>query len=174
VSLLPDRSSRILGLAAAQVLGLAARPWEAGRERTVVVAYRLDDVEPDLLGRLRPRAPGQVLVEHATRWTDPPPVAADFTTLLHQVVVAPWGERMRVTEDGAPGTVPPDERPAEALAAEIVAADPDLDEGDAESPPDPDARFTAFAAAVRGAWAAPEGFRDRAWSPGPVRSNRFG
>ncbi|MET7370633.1 hypothetical protein ABZS61_33180 [Streptomyces sp. NPDC005566] len=43
VSLLPDRGSRILGLAAAGVLGLPAEPFEAGREDTVVIAYDLND-----------------------------------------------------------------------------------------------------------------------------------
>ncbi|MEI5100749.1 hypothetical protein RB200_22275 [Streptomyces sp. PmtG] len=44
VSLLPDRGSEILGLAAADVLGLAALPFEPGREDTVVVAYDLGEL----------------------------------------------------------------------------------------------------------------------------------
>jgi hypothetical protein len=113
-------------------------------------------------------------MEHATCWTAPPPLAADVTTLLHQVVVPPWDERTRHTAAGDRDTVPADERPAEVVAGEIVAADGGPDEGDGASPPDPDERFAAFVAAVRGSWAPDEGTRDRLWSPGPVRSSRFG
>ncbi|MGC4999946.1 hypothetical protein [Streptomyces sp. DT195] len=178
VSLLPDRDSRVLGLAAAEVLGLPSEPFVPGREDTVVVAYDLNALAgheegPDVLSQLLERAPGQVLHEHASCWTDPPAVAADSVTLLHQVVTSPWGARLRQGADGGVERGPADDRPEQELAAGIVAGlkDPAADTGDGEGPDDSDEVFTAFAAAVRGTWL--QGPRAGLRSPGPVPSSRF-
>ncbi|WP_329569520.1 hypothetical protein [Kitasatospora sp. NBC_01266] len=171
VSLLPDRSSRILGLAAARLLGLPAQPYRPGTPDTVVVAYDLTEVDEQLLAQLHQRAPGEVLYEHATCWTAPAPVSADVSTLLAQLVVKPWDERPRFTKDGAADPLPADERAAEELAALICAAEPFADEGDGETPADPNEVLAAFAAAVRDRWL--DGPRDPSRFPGPVRSSRF-
>ncbi|GIJ44921.1 hypothetical protein Val02_18070 [Virgisporangium aliadipatigenens] len=166
VSPLPDRSSRILGIAAANVLGLPVVPFAAERTDTVIVAYDLNDSDEQTLRALwGERAPGAVLVEQASCWTDPPAVAADLTGLLHQVAHAPWGERLTVD-----GRTPPDDRPEEELAAELVAAAPGPD--DDIAPGDSDADFAAFVRAVGADWPG-TGARDRVFSPGPVRSSRF-
>ncbi|MEV6838445.1 hypothetical protein AB0N17_28715 [Streptomyces sp. NPDC051133] len=176
VSLLPDRDSRILGLAAAEVLGLPAEPFAPGRTDTVVVAYDLDGLAahedgPDIVRELFERAPGQVLHEHASCWTDPPAITADSVGLLRQSVVAPWGEQLRQGADGGVERGPADGRPEREIAAEIVAADPAGDPGDGEGPADTDAEFAAFATAVRGTWL--RGDRARLRSAGPVPSSRF-
>jgi hypothetical protein len=172
VSTLPDRSSRILGLAAALVLGLPARSWQAGRTDTVVVAYDLREVDPEVLPQLCARTDGTVLVEHATCWTAPPPIAADFTGLLHQTVVPPWGERLMAPPGREPYRAPADERPAEEIAAEI--ADAARSGGWVEiAPGDGDAEFAAFVAGLGQAWPLRGERRDRLWSPGPVRSAFF-
>ncbi|MFJ8887946.1 hypothetical protein ACIRJR_31710 [Streptomyces sp. NPDC102402] len=176
VSLLPDRGSRILGLAAAEVLGLVTVPFEAGREDTVVIAYDLDETGrteqgAEAVQQLFHRAPGQVLHEHASCWTDPPAVTADSVTFLHQSVVAPWGERLLPGADGAVETGEPDTRPEAEIAAEIVASDPEPDGGDGQTPPDPVEALTEFAAGVRGTWLG--GDRARLQSSGPVGSSRF-
>ncbi|WP_329209876.1 hypothetical protein OG257_21775 [Streptomyces sp. NBC_00683] len=176
VSLLPDRGSRILGLAAAGVLGLPAEPFEAGREDTVVIAYDLNDTAgadqgPELLGQLFRRAPGQVLHEHASCWTDPPAVAADSVSLLHQSVVPPWGEVLRLGDDGGAERGEADGRPEAEIAAEIVGADPTPDGGDGSAPADPVEKLTDFVSAVRGTWL--QGDRARLRSAGPVGSSRF-
>jgi tetratricopeptide (TPR) repeat protein len=176
VSLLPDRGSRILGLAAAEVLGLPAEPFEAGRQDTVVIAYDLNetadvDQGAETLGQLFDRVPGQVLHEHASCWTDTPAVTPDSVTLLHQTVVPPWGEGLRQSADGDVERVEPDERPEAEIAAEIVAADPAPDQGDGETPADPVERLTDFVTAVRGTWL--RGDRSRVKSSGPVSSPRF-
>ncbi|MGH3240841.1 MAG: tetratricopeptide repeat protein [Spirillospora sp.] len=169
VGLLPDRSSRILGLAAAQLFGLPAEEYVPGRPGVLVVAYDLNDIEAD---DLWDRAEGQVLFERATCWTDPPAVSADVSGLLHQVVVPPWGERLRMTPGGDTETVPPDERPVEEVAAEIVAAVPETDEDSGDgAPPDPDEALAGFARAVGAHWLT--GPRDAVRSPGPVSSSRF-
>lgn len=176
VSLLPDRDSTILGLAAAEVLGLPAEPFESGRTDTVVVAYDLDglaqhDGGPELVGALFERTPGQVLHAHASCWTDPPAITADSVGLLHQSVVAPWGEQLRQGADGGVERGPADGRTAAEVAAGIVGADPAADPGDGEGPEDADARFAAFAMAVRSTWL--RGDRARVRSAGPVPSTRF-
>jgi hypothetical protein len=174
VSLLPDRSSAVLGLAAAQVLDLPAQPWTPDRRHTVVVAYDLTDVDPGLLAQLRDRPAGQLLAEHATCWTDPPAVAADFSTLLHQIVVAPWDPQLRADRHGAaPTRGPADERPVQALADEVLRASMEPDDGDGETPADPDEALAAFVRAVADRWASDDQPRDRLWSPGPVPSSRF-
>jgi hypothetical protein len=169
VGLLPDRSSRILGLAAARLFGLPAEPFVPGRPGALVIAYDLNETDAEGLWE---RAEEQVLFERASCWTDPPAVSADVTGLLHQVVKSPWGERLRMSPGGEPETVPPDERPVEELADEIVRAEPDRDEdaGDG-APPDPDETLAAFARAAGGHWLT--GPRDAVRSPGPVSSSRF-
>ncbi|WP_328302115.1 hypothetical protein OG389_31940 [Streptomyces sp. NBC_00435] len=152
VSLLPGRSDRILGLAAASILELPCVPYEPARPDTLVVAYDLGEADPSL----RERADGQVLYEHATRWTSPPPVRADFSALQAQFTKEPW-------EDDA--------RPAEEIARDVAAADPTADEGDGTTPPDTDEAFRAYAAALAPGWLT--GPRDRVGSPGPVPSSRF-
>ncbi|WP_435613085.1 hypothetical protein [Streptomyces sp. bgisy159] len=177
VSLLPDRGSRILGHAAAEVLGLPALPFAPEREDTVVVAHDLNELAghdegPRITGQLFHRAPGQVLHEHAGCWTDPPAVTPDSVTLLHQAVMAPWSGGLRQTADGGVAPGEPDVRPEADIAADILAADPAPDDGDGDTPADPDSRLTAFVTAIRPTWL----YGDRAAlkTAGPVRSGRFG
>lgn len=171
VSLLPDRGSRILGLAAAEVLGLPAVPFDPERADTVVVAYDLNEVSPEIIGGLFERTSGQILHEHASCWTDPPAVTADSVTLLHQSATAPWDGVLQQSDDGGVERTAPDARPESEIVADIVAADPAPDEGDGETPVDPDERLTEFVTAVRDTWL--QGDRARLSSSGPVPSSRF-
>jgi hypothetical protein len=84
VALLPDRSSRILGAAAAAVLSLPLAEFDPASPAAsqLVVAYDLNGTDPDAVAALRQRAPGQILFERATCWTDPPRVTADISGLL--------------------------------------------------------------------------------------------
>jgi hypothetical protein len=133
------------------------------------VAYDLRGLDAERLGQLRDRTTGAILVEHASCWTDPPPLAADFTGLLHQSVVEPWGERLMAGLDQAPHRSPADERPEDAVAADIVAAA----QTDEPAPGDTDADLLSFAGAVARAWPSTQPHRDRMWSPGPVPSAYF-
>jgi hypothetical protein len=54
------------------------------------------------------------------------------------MVVAPWAGKMRRLEDGTVGQGPADDRPIEAVAAEIACAAPERDQGDGSTPPDLD------------------------------------
>jgi hypothetical protein len=131
-------SSRILGTAAAAVLGLPATDFDPGKPTAncLVVVYHLTKTDPDAVTALRERAPGQVLFERVTCWTDPPRVTADVSGLLAQTVVPPWAAQMRRFEDGTVGQGPADDRPAEAVAAKIAHTVPEPDEGDGGTPPD--------------------------------------
>jgi tetratricopeptide (TPR) repeat protein len=158
VSLLPDRSSQILGLAVSRLLGLPAKPWSIDEANTLIVAYDLREVEQQALAEIRVRQTEQVLFEQATCWTEPGPVSADFSGFLHQMCVTPWAE---------------DDRPAQEWADDIANATLEIEAGDGETPPDTDASFAAFASSVKAEWAPASGVRDRLWSPGPVGSSRF-
>jgi hypothetical protein len=162
VALLPDRSSRILGLAAARFFDLPTREYEPGLRDVLVVAYDLNEVTEDAVASLHERARGQVLFEHATCWTDPPGVSADVSTLLQQRTIAPWEPQL--TADGRGEA---DERPAEVIAADILGA-----EASADCSVDADADFVAFVRAAAASWLS--GPRDRVRSAGPVRSAKFG
>src|SRR6185436_14133196 len=88
----PSRQSRIVALAAAELLGLPFLDWSPGAERQgLVVAWSLDSVsDGDFLKALHPHGPGQRLFVHASCWTDPFPYAPDVTTLLYQTITDPW------------------------------------------------------------------------------------
>ncbi len=92
VALLPDRSSQILGAAAAAMLALPAAAFDPGNPApdSIVVAYDLTKSDPAAVAALRERIPGQVVFERVTRWTDPPRVTADVSGLLGQTIVPPW------------------------------------------------------------------------------------
>ncbi|MFK0017650.1 hypothetical protein [Streptomyces sp. NPDC091027] len=171
VGLLADRGSRALGLAAAQLLGVPAAPYQPGTPGVLVVAYDLNECDPAVVAQLHERADDELLFEHATCWTDPPAVTADVSTLLGQIVSAPWEPGLRFDEDGGPQEAEPDQRSAEELAEAILAAAPTAPEGDGRTPPDAEDSLMAFAtrAAIRPA----TGPRDRIRSAGPVRSSRF-
>ena len=181
VALLPDRSSRILGAAAAATLGLPAMDFDSAKPvaHSLVVAYDLTMTDPSAVAALRERAPGQVLFERATCWTDPPRITADVNGLLRQLVTPPWAARLRRLEDGTVGYGPADDRPIEAIAAEIVHAAPEQDEGDGSTPPDPSEGLRRFAEAVAAAGAHERdgcwlgGLREYIPDTGPVPSSCF-
>ncbi|MFL1379555.1 MULTISPECIES: hypothetical protein [unclassified Nocardiopsis] len=173
----PDRDSTVLGLAAARLLDLPLLPVDPARPGVLVVAYDLDDADPQLRGALFERPEGQILFEHAASWVRPSGPAADVVTLLHQNVHRPWGERMRMAdvEDPSRGveTVPADERPEAELAEEVLAAEALTGENGEGEPPDTVDVLTGFVGAVAGHWAR-SARRWRADTPGPVRSSFFG
>jgi hypothetical protein len=181
VAVLPDRSSQILGIAAAAMLGLPAADFDPGQPaaHSVVVAYDLTRTDPAAVTALRERAPGQVVFERATCWTDPPRVTADVAGLLAQTIVAPWAAQLRRLDDGTTGQGPADDRPIQAAAAEITGTTPPTDEGDGSASQDPDDDLRHFVETVTapkardrdGSWLS--GIREYIADAGPVPGNRF-
>ena len=124
--------------AAAATLGLPATDFDLGKPaaHSMVVAYDLTKTDPGAVAALRERAPGQILFERATCRSAP--------------------RQMRRLDDGTAGHGPADDRPIQAIAAEIVHATPEQDEGDGNTPPDLDESLRRFVGAVTAA-----GTRDR-------------
>ena len=181
VTLLPDRSSRILGAAAATMLGLPTADFDPGKPvaHSIVVAYDLTKTGLGAVAALHDRAPGQILFERATCWTDPPGVTADVSGLLGQIVIPPWAGQLHRLDDGTAGQGPADDRPVETIAAEITRATTEQDDGDGSTPPDSDEGLRRFAQAVTaagtrerdGGWLG--GVREYVPDAGPVPSSRF-
>jgi len=125
----PDRSSQILALAAAEILGVPCVPWSPGEERVgLIIAHCLETSEDgDFLEALRSHQPGSMLFVHACSWTAPYPQAPDITTLLYQHLADPWSGG-RLQEDPETGDLmeaPPDLRDVHTLAQEILNANPE-------------------------------------------------
>jgi hypothetical protein len=172
---LPDRSSRILARAAAQLFDVPfADLPEAGVEgRCLVVAYDLDcAASGPVLERLRQHRPGQVLFAHASCWTDPFPFAPDVTTYLYQANVAPWDGGGLMSDPEVQGEL--DESPEDVLASRIIAATGDHESAGSEEHL---ASLVAAARRLEGDHAAglfrAGGQRLRQRIGSPVWSNRF-
>lgn len=167
----PDPDSRVLALAAGDMLKLPVSDFTPDSGPGLVVAYDLDRLSPDTPIELLSHRPGQVLYAHAVCWTDPPPCAPDVAGYLYQVNQSPWGERLQVDQAGQAKTVPASEDPPEALAAQITSADSDAELASLD---DPAALAPLWAAMAPLASARNEGGRrSPLWPGGPVKSNRF-
>jgi hypothetical protein len=166
----PGRDHEILAHAIAKRLELPIAPWPAiGTPAPgLIVVYDLGTLERGELTRLQQRKGDQILFAHACPWTRDMPVAPDVTTLLYQSLVAPWGESTIVDPDTKQVKLaPPDNRPVEQIAADLLAS-PGLDIDDrAHDEP------AKWAALVERTWPPTPGVRARWWAGGPVASNRF-
>lgn len=166
----PGRGHEIIACALSKKLELPLVPWPAvGVPAPGLVAlYDLSDLAPNDVTRLQQRRPDQIVFAHASPWTEDSPVAPDVTTLLYQSIVAPWGETMVVD----PGTnevqtAPPDERPAEQIAEDILKS-PGLDASERVAE-----QLEQLDALLERTWPLEPGNRARLWAGGPVPSNRF-
>ena len=179
VALLPDRSSRVLGLAAARLLDLPARELDAGRRRRPGGRLHPGRYRYRRRYRYRTRRRAEVRAR---------PAAVRARDLLDR----PAGRRGRRHHSARPGgqqpwethrrpapggggwtTVPADERPDAELVAEVLAASPLPPDGDGQTPDDRRRRADGLRHDRRGAVAHGPTPRDKVWSPGPVRSSRF-
>jgi hypothetical protein len=166
----PGRDHEVLAHAAAAIFDVPVMPWPAvGMPAPgLVTIYDLATVDGRDLERLVVRRPGQIVYAHASPWTEDGPVAPDVTTLLHQSLTAPWGERLVVDADLATtGRAAADDRDPEVLGAEVAVA-----EGMGADEIAVDAVDTLAALAGR-VGPPPHGRRERLWAGSPVQSNRF-
>jgi len=168
----PDRDSQILAAAAEEILGLPVVEYSADAGPGLIVVYDLNRLAQDTPAEILQHSPGQILYAHATCWTDPPRCAPDVTTLLYQALQTPWGERMKVDEDGEVETTAADERTEDDIAADIVAASDENEELESFDPVD--ALLAVARAAGPGmAFREEEGRRSPLWEGGPVKSSKF-
>ncbi len=173
----PGRQSEILGRAAAQLLNLPYVAWEPGLESEgLVLAWTMESVEnEDFLRALHAHHPEARLFVHASRWTLPFGYSPDFSTLLYQQITDPWtGGSLRSdpdTQEIVPA--PPDERDADTLAAEILAAVPEEGVSSVELISQVARAMRPLPAQHQPGFLRSEGMRLRQWAGGPVLSNRF-
>jgi hypothetical protein len=149
----PGRDHEILAQAVSRMIDLPVAPWPAVGVPApgLVVVYDLAALPIADVPRLQQRKPDQLLYAHASPWTQDFPIAPDVTTLLYQILAAPW--------DG--------ERAVDDVVAEIVTS-PGMDTE--ETACDEVARWAAL---IEKAWPPLLGPRARLWAGGPVPSNRF-
>jgi hypothetical protein len=149
----PGRDHEILATAVSRMLDLPIAPWPAVGVPApgLVVVYDLAELMPADVARLQQRKPDQVFYAHASPWTQDVPIAPDVTTLLYQILAAPWDTDRSVDE----------------IVAEITAS-PGLDVDDTAADD-----ISRWAALVEKAWPPLPGQRARLWAGGPVPSNRF-
>src|SRR5688572_12908372 len=107
---LPSRSSEILAIATAQILGVPLVPFSGDDgDPGLFVAYDMDELDEPSLRAMMTHRRGQVLWVHASCWTQPFAYAPDLVTFLYQFNAAPWGERLVVDPDTQEAKqVPPD------------------------------------------------------------------
>lgn len=170
---LPGRDSGIIAIAAGKLLDLPVQPWpKDGSDRpSIIVAYDLGevDIDPSSIAQHRP---GQLLYSHAVQWTFALPIAPDVTTLLHQMLIAPWGSRTSFDQETQQiNSSEPDTRDATTIAEEIVATvvetpEPTLSD---EAPP---ALSSEFLDAI-GEFPSSSLAREQIWTCSPVKSNKF-
>jgi hypothetical protein len=149
----PGRDHEILAHAVSRMIDLPLAPWPAVGIPApgLVVVYDLAEVQPADVARLQQRKPDQVFYAHASPWTQDFPIAPDVTTLLYQILAAPWDT----------------ERAVDEIVAEIASSSGlDADEASADD-------VTGWAALVEKAWPPLPAPRARLWAGGPVPSNRF-
>jgi hypothetical protein len=177
----PERDSEILATALATRLGLPAPTSLAeaapGPGR-LVVAYVWPGSD---INALRPwsEIPDAILYGHVLDWTRPAWLAPDIAGVEAQYVSPPWGEHLRVTPPPGvdPGvgraveTVPPDDRPALVIGADL-GAHPAAHAPGAEAAADTLDLLGALGAAGAGCGLL-TGDRQRYYPGGPVASQRF-
>lgn len=117
---LPDHESQILAAATARYLGCPVQPWggEGTDEVGLLVAYSLNQIEPELGATLAHHRPGQIFWAHTCSWLEDVPVAPDLVSLLVEHNLSPWAERPENFQGIAPqrtGTI-------DVLADEILSA----------------------------------------------------
>jgi hypothetical protein len=149
----PGRDHEILARAVSTMIDLPIAPWPVVGVPApgLVVVYDLAELPPADVQRLQQRKADQVFYAHASPWTQDFPIAPDVTTLLYQILAAPWDA----------------ERSVDEIVAEI-AASPGMDADEASADD-----VSRWAALVEKAWPPLLGPRARLWAGGPVPSNRF-
>jgi len=126
-----------LGVALGTLLNIPARPYQEassmdGSHLIVVASSQdLEDIREDLY----PHRPDATLFAFSLDWTRLQPVAPEVVGMMARLCEMPWGEQLRILEPDRPEeerrleTIPPDTRPVEEIAQDILNACCDPDPG---------------------------------------------
>ena len=163
-----DRASEILAQVWHQRLGIPVRAFTGDDISApgLFLAYDLRNAEPTFRHSLANYRPGQLLVSHASCWTEEAPFTSDISTFLYRSNTPPWAAgRRRVNPDTQLlEIVHADMADAEAIAARIITS---------SVPPEAVGDLDALASLARGAGRPPQsGARPRFYSGSPVLSSR--
>ncbi len=91
---LPDYDSEVIATALATRMNVPLESFGTGREdAALLVAYDLGNVADLALRAVYHRRVGQMLVEHASQWTDPIELAPDVCGHLHQINTPFWKDQ---------------------------------------------------------------------------------
>ncbi len=167
-----DRSSKVMATAAARLFKRPLEPLALANGPGLIVIYDLEELEGDDMERILLHHPGRLLFVHTLNWVEPPTLSADVVTYLHQLKIAPWAPQLKVdsADQRSVSRTEPDLRSVEELAEDIVDAEPlPLD----AISYDPDLREIAAATRGQASIFREEGYRERFWQGGPVKSARF-
>jgi hypothetical protein len=169
----PDPRSQALAHAAAVLLGAEVGTWspDVVSEPGLVVAYDLAHAPAALLQPLREKRPGQVLWQHAARWTSRQPIAPDLCTFVYQFLRDPWAAHEGLSEAGVQVRVVADDASPEERARTILACDLPEDAARGKASLLDLAMLPAGSSGAAGR--RPDGWRVRFWGTSPVRSSRF-
>lgn len=165
VYFLPERGSRILAGALAERLEVPLVAWSAEESTEGLVAvYACSDLSSEHQAALSEGM--NPLFARVLHWTDPPGVVPEYTGLLAQTWVAPWGEGLRI-EEGKTVQKPASTEPGAHWIQEILGTDPTAEAStDDIAPRDTLAELLAFGRLATG------GPSDM-FQEGPIRSSRF-
>lgn len=170
---LPGRDSGILAIAAGILFDLPVQPWpKDGSDRpSIIVAYDFGEVDNDPAS-IAQHHPGQLLYAHAVQWTAALPIAPDVVTLLHQLLIAPWGSKTSFDQESQQlKSSEPDTRDATTIANDIVATQVEALEPTSsdEAPPELSANFLD----AIGEFPLGSSTREQIWTCSPVKSSKF-
>jgi hypothetical protein len=183
VAFAPDRDSEIVARVLAAHLALATpKPISEtpAKPGTLMVAYQWPGDDPETLDDWA-GSREVILYAHILDWTENCWLSPDVAGQEAQYTYSPWDQRMTFTPDptdpetpGRVGTIPPDDRPAQQIAADLAAnmGTNKLDEKERNDLADAKQLLDALQA-TEASCGLLTGQRHRFYAGGPVNSNRF-
>ncbi|MCO4772684.1 MAG: hypothetical protein KDA24_21815 [Deltaproteobacteria bacterium] len=159
---LPERGSKTLALALADLLRVPSAPWSQ-RTDGLVVAYDLADLDEESFTALA-ASEALHLFSRTVRWTEPSSLVPSHVGLLAQTLIAPWSAGLRMAPGGGVEQTPESVDPPEQWARQVLDADVGTDE---VAPGDTGKERLRF---VKSASPEPSDM----FLEGPIRSSRFG
>jgi len=117
---LPDHDSQVFAAAVAGFLSCPVKLWpqDGTDEAGLIIAYSLNQIDPEILATLATHRSGQLFWAHSCSWITSIPVTPDLVSLLAEHNLSPWSEQRANFQ----GIAPQRTGAIEALADEILTA----------------------------------------------------